>query len=164
MFLKFIFITVVYHLLIKKAVATLNNQITSNPVKKLDTENTEFSSWLSNSAHSLDINELITNLNINTNTGHSSITSSSLLLQYGENKLSESPPTTILSLIIDQFSDKLVQILIGVAVLSSILASFENNNSAFIEPVIIISILVSVISVVISVYVLLLLLYILCSL
>lgn len=47
-----------------------------------------------------------------------------------------------MSLLVEQFQDKLVQVLLAVAALSAVLAAFENDLHAFAEPVVILSILI----------------------
>ncbi|KAK8861439.1 potassium/sodium efflux P-type ATPase, fungal-type [Kwoniella newhampshirensis] len=69
---------------------------------------------------------------------------------YGENTLPESPPTSLLKLILAQFQDQLVLILLGSAVVSFILAIFEDSAepggswmTAFVEPLVILLILIA---------------------
>lgn len=69
---------------------------------------------------------------------------------YGENSLPEAPPTSLLTLILAQFKDQLVLILLGSAVVSFILALFEDASepggswmTAFVEPLVILLILVA---------------------
>ena len=62
-------------------------------------------------------------------------------LQYGANALRPPPSKPLWHLIVEQFQDRLVQILLGVAVLSSILAAVEKDAHALTEPVIILFIL-----------------------
>lgn len=61
---------------------------------------------------------------------------------YGPNSLPKPLIKPLWRLILEQFEDKLVQILLGVALLSSILAYLENDSHAFTEPIIILSILI----------------------
>ena len=61
--------------------------------------------------------------------------------QYGANALRPPPSKPLWHLIAEQFQDRLVQILLGVAVLSSILAAIEKDTHALTEPVIILFIL-----------------------
>jgi P-type Ca2+ transporter type 2C len=60
----------------------------------------------------------------------------------GRNELAAPERTSLLKLIAEQFEDRLVQILLVVAVISSVLSIFEDDTSAFIEPVVIVAILV----------------------
>lgn len=61
---------------------------------------------------------------------------------YGRNELAAPSKTSLFQLIAEQFEDRLVQILVAVAVVSSILSLFEDDPTAFVEPVVIILILV----------------------
>ncbi|WVQ79032.1 potassium/sodium efflux P-type ATPase, fungal-type [Cryptococcus sp. DSM 104549] len=68
---------------------------------------------------------------------------------YGENVLPESEPTSLFKLILDQFKDQLVLILLGSAVVSFVLALFEEAEeggswlTAFVEPSVILLILIA---------------------
>ncbi|WVF66907.1 calcium-translocating P-type ATPase, SERCA-type [Kwoniella sp. CBS 6097] len=69
---------------------------------------------------------------------------------YGENSLPESPPTSLFKLILAQFQDQLVLILLGSAVVSFVLAIFEDAAepggswlTAFVEPSVILLILIA---------------------
>lgn len=72
------------------------------------------------------------------------------LEKYGKNKLLGKKPTSILRLILEQFEDRLVQILLVVAVLSGLFSYVEAKQStddipmwkSFVEPFVILSILV----------------------
>jgi magnesium-transporting ATPase (P-type) len=64
------------------------------------------------------------------------------LQAYGENKLTEAPPKSLLSLVAEQFEDRLVQILLGVAVFSASLAAFERDYHAIVETGVILAILI----------------------
>ncbi|PGH29276.1 calcium-translocating P-type ATPase, SERCA-type [[Emmonsia] crescens] len=63
---------------------------------------------------------------------------------YGSNSLPEDPPTPLWKLVLEQFKDQLVLILLGSAVVSFVLALFEGGDdwTAFVDPVVILSILI----------------------
>ncbi|KAJ5477209.1 Sarcoplasmic/endoplasmic reticulum calcium ATPase 1 [Penicillium diatomitis] len=64
--------------------------------------------------------------------------------KYGPNALAEEPPTPMWELILEQFKDQLVLILLGSAAVSFVLALFEEGDdwTAFVDPVVILTILV----------------------
>lgn len=64
--------------------------------------------------------------------------------QYGPNALAEDPPTPMWELILEQFKDQLVLILLGSAAVSFVLALFEEGDdwTAFVDPVVILTILI----------------------
>ncbi|OLY82235.1 Sarcoplasmic/endoplasmic reticulum calcium ATPase 3 [Smittium mucronatum] len=68
------------------------------------------------------------------------------LLEYGKNELPSEEGTSLFQLILDQFKDKLVLILLGAAAVSFILAFFEEGDLSFlsfVEPLVILLILIA---------------------
>ncbi|EIT72822.1 Ca2+ transporting ATPase [Aspergillus oryzae 100-8] len=64
--------------------------------------------------------------------------------KHGPNALAEDPPTPLWELILEQFKDQLVLILLGSAALSFVLALFEEGDdwTAFVDPIVILTILI----------------------
>ena len=64
--------------------------------------------------------------------------------EFGRNALPEDPPTPIWQLILEQFKDQLVIILLGSAAISFVLALFEEEEgwTAFVDPAVILTILI----------------------
>jgi len=99
-------------------------------------------------AGSMSISELYEVLET-TEDGLTSEQSGIRLEKYGKNVLTDTPPISILKLILEQFEDRLVQILLSVAVLSAIFSCIEvrhdtGNNpmwKSFVEPFVITAIL-----------------------
>ena len=59
--------------------------------------------------------------------------------KYGSNSLPEDPPTPLWQLVLEQFKDQLVIILLGSAAISLVLALFEDGDdwTAFVDPVVV---------------------------
>ncbi|KAK7969527.1 calcium-transporting ATPase activity/catalytic [Apiospora saccharicola] len=64
--------------------------------------------------------------------------------KHGKNSIAEEPPTPLWELILEQFKDQLVLILLGSAAVSFVLALFEEEGgwSAFVDPAVILTILI----------------------
>lgn len=64
--------------------------------------------------------------------------------RYGPNSLPEDPPTPLWRLVLEQFKDQLVLILLGSAAISFLLAIIEGGNdlTAFVDPIVILTILI----------------------
>jgi len=98
---------------------------------------------------SMSISELYEVLET-TEDGLTSEQSEASLQKYGKNTLKDAPPKSILKLILEQFEDRLVQILLVVAALSGIFSYLEVRHDtgntplwkSFVEPLVITSILV----------------------
>jgi magnesium-transporting ATPase (P-type) len=60
----------------------------------------------------------------------------------GRNELAAAPRKSLWAMVVEQFEDRLVQILLAVAVVSAVLSVFEDDPSAFVEPLVILAILV----------------------
>ncbi|KAI3328866.1 putative calcium P-type ATPase [Xylariaceae sp. AK1471] len=67
-----------------------------------------------------------------------------LRIKHGRNAIPEEPPTPIWELILEQFKDQLVIILLGSAAVSFVLALFEEEGGwgAFVDPLVILTILI----------------------
>lgn len=77
--------------------------------------------------HTLEIEKTVQQLNSNQDSGLSSQQVSERLEQYGSNELEETGGRTPLSIFIDQFTNIMLLMLIGVAIVSAIL-DLKNNN------------------------------------
>ncbi|ELU44621.1 sarcoplasmic/endoplasmic reticulum calcium ATPase 2 [Rhizoctonia solani AG-1 IA] len=92
--------------------------------------------------------QVLTHFSVNYHTG---LTTGQVLentKRYGKNELPEEPATPLWELILEQFKDQLVLILLGSAVISFVLALFEDHGDsglfmAFVEPAVILLILVA---------------------
>lgn len=101
-------------------------------------------------AGSLDISDLLRRLNTNKTTGLSEAKALQLSELYGPNVLAQPPKQSMWQLIAEQFDDRLVQILVIVALVSAFFSLLELRHSGmeeslfktFVEPIVIVSILV----------------------
>mmetsp|Transcript_20295 Transcript_20295/g.44334 ORF Transcript_20295/g.44334 Transcript_20295/m.44334 type:complete len:1049 (-) Transcript_20295:1149-4295(-) len=92
------------------------------------------------------IKEVQSDLNVDISTGLSNAEVDKRREQHGYNELSKEPPTPIWKLIAEQFDDTLVKILLLSALVSFVLAYFEEHKEegirAYIEPLVIVLILI----------------------
>ncbi|KAL1839154.1 hypothetical protein VTJ49DRAFT_1810 [Mycothermus thermophilus] len=96
------------------------------------------------SAFAKPINEVLGAFDVNPKTGLTDDQVKRLRAKYGKNAIPEEPPTPLWELILEQFKDQLVLILLGSAAVSFVLALFEEEGgwSAFVDPVVILTILI----------------------
>ncbi|KAI1385054.1 calcium-transporting ATPase sarcoplasmic/endoplasmic reticulum type [Hypoxylon trugodes] len=97
------------------------------------------------SAFAKPIPEVLANFKVDAKAGLTDGQVSELRTKYGNNSIPEEPPTPLWELILEQFKDQLVIILLGSAAVSFVLALFEDDEagwSAFVDPLVILTILV----------------------
>ncbi|KAI8589143.1 hypothetical protein BDZ88DRAFT_507394 [Geranomyces variabilis] len=91
--------------------------------------------------------EVLKHLDVQLETGLSKAEAHRRLEKYGPNELPEEPSTPIWELILEQFKDQLVIILLGAAGISFVLAFLETEAdegaAAFVEPIVILLILIA---------------------
>jgi magnesium-transporting ATPase (P-type) len=107
-------------------------------INNLDVDNVKKTAVV---AHNLSPSDILIALLSDIEVGLTNQIAENRRLIFGKNMLKENETKSILSLILEQFQDKLVQILLAVAVLSASLAAFEKEAHAFTEPIVIFSIL-----------------------
>ncbi|KAJ4501578.1 hypothetical protein C8R41DRAFT_805068 [Lentinula lateritia] len=92
--------------------------------------------------------EILAHFNVEPSRGLSSAQAAKHAEIYGKNELPDDPATPLWELILEQFKDQLVLILLASAVISFVLALFEDNEgssvwTAFVEPSVILLILIA---------------------
>ncbi|KAM0520171.1 hypothetical protein ACHAPE_003451 [Trichoderma viride] len=95
-------------------------------------------------AYALPIDAVLANFSVKEQTGLTDNQVSELRNKHGRNAIPEEPPTPVWELILEQFKDQLVIILLGSAAVSFVLALFEDEGgwSAFVDPAVILTILI----------------------
>ncbi|KAF2149818.1 calcium transporter ATPase [Myriangium duriaei CBS 260.36] len=88
--------------------------------------------------------DVLAHFQVSEQTGLSESAVAASLAKHGKNAIPEEPPTPIWELILDQFKDQLVLILLGSAAVSFVLALFEGEGdwTAFVDPAVILTILI----------------------
>ncbi|KAL2808735.1 hypothetical protein BJX63DRAFT_21623 [Aspergillus granulosus] len=88
--------------------------------------------------------EVLKHFGVSERSGLSSTQVSNSRQKYGPNALAEDPPTPLWELVLEQFKDQLVLILLGSAAISFVLALFEEGDdwTAFVDPAVILTILI----------------------
>ncbi|PPJ59558.1 hypothetical protein CBER1_09807 [Cercospora berteroae] len=88
--------------------------------------------------------DVLKHFNVTEQSGYSSSAVEGARTKYGKNAIPEDPPTPIWELILEQFKDQLVIILLGSAAVSFVLALFEEEEgwTAFVDPAVILTILI----------------------
>lgn len=88
--------------------------------------------------------EALKYFNVSENAGLSRDAALKSRQKYGPNALEEEPPTPMWEMILEQFKDQLVLILLGSAAVSFVLALFEEGDdwTAFVDPAVILTILI----------------------
>ncbi|KKA27395.1 hypothetical protein TD95_000482 [Thielaviopsis punctulata] len=96
------------------------------------------------SAFAKPIEDILTTFNVSADKGLTDEQVVELRAKYGSNSIPEDPPTPLWELILEQFKDQLVLILLGSAAVSFVLALFEEEGglSAFVDPLVILTILI----------------------
>ncbi|KCV68436.1 Ca2+ transporting ATPase, sarcoplasmic/endoplasmic reticulum [Fonticula alba] len=97
-------------------------------------------------AHAVPTEDLLARFNVDANIGLTDAQVEDFRRKYGPNELPKPEKVPLWKLILEQFEDTLVRILLGAAVISFILALTEDSGSgleAFVEPLVILLILVA---------------------
>lgn len=93
-------------------------------------------------AHNQKVDEVLGELGVNPDTGLSEQDAKTRLSQYGENRLKEKKKRTLAERFAEQFKDAMILILIGAAIVSFAVAIVERHPAEFIEPVLILLIVI----------------------
>lgn len=98
--------------------------------------------------HTKTVDALYKHFKMSEKTGLSDSQVSAAKDKYGENKLAEEEPKSIIEMILEQFEDLLVRILLGAAVVSFLLTYFDDSDDdqgflAYVEPLVILLILIA---------------------
>jgi len=101
---------------------------------------------MSDLAHAETAEAVLKQLNVDAERGLSTAVAEQRAREHGSNALPDDPPTPLWQLVLEQFKDQLVQILLGSAVISFVLALLEEGDkaTAFVEPLVILLILIAV--------------------
>jgi len=91
--------------------------------------------------HALTVDAVLAKLGVTTETGLTLSQVAEARKAHGRNELEAEKPTPLWQLLAAQFDDRLVQILLGVAVLSYVLARLEEEPNGWVEPAVIVLIL-----------------------
>ncbi|KAL4930642.1 calcium-transporting ATPase [Aspergillus undulatus] len=88
--------------------------------------------------------EVLKHFDVTERSGLSSAQAIKSRQQYGPNALAEEPPTPLWELVLEQFKDQLVLILLASAAISFVLALFEDTDdwTVFVDPAVILTILI----------------------
>ncbi|KAF9886219.1 Sarcoplasmic/endoplasmic reticulum calcium ATPase 3 [Aspergillus nanangensis] len=88
--------------------------------------------------------EVLNQFGVSEHSGLSQSQVSTSRRKFGPNALAEDPPTPLWKLVLEQFKDQLVLILLGSAAVSFVLALFEEGDdwTAFVDPAVILTILI----------------------
>ncbi|KAF2842772.1 calcium ATPase [Patellaria atrata CBS 101060] len=95
-------------------------------------------------AYVRSVKDVLKHFDVSEETGLTERQVETLRKEHGSNALPEDPPTPLWELILEQFKDQLVLILLGSAGISFILALFEGGDgwTAFVDPAVILTILI----------------------
>ncbi|KAM6531099.1 hypothetical protein FSOLCH5_000585 [Fusarium solani] len=91
------------------------------------------------SAFARPVDDVLANFDVDRTNGLSDAQVDELRKKHGRNSIPDEPPTPLWELILEQFKDQLVIILLGSAAVSFVLALFDQEEgwSAFVDPVVV---------------------------